>query len=81
MFGLTGKSGAFGDGSGYDMREILGHAIVPSMNRAGQVLIWFAILAIAAVAIGATGSVWAGLIVATIELGFCRLLRSRWHPR
>lgn len=51
------------------------------MNRAGQVIIWLAILAAAAVAIGVTGSVWAGLIVAALELEFCGLLRIRRQPR
>jgi hypothetical protein len=51
------------------------------MNRAGQVLVWLAILAIAALAIGVTGSVWAGLIVAALEIGFHGLLRRRHQPR
>jgi hypothetical protein len=49
------------------------------MNRAGQVL---AFLAVPAVAIGVSGSVWAGVIIATLEFGFwglTRHLRSARH--
>lgn len=51
------------------------------MNRAGLVVVWLAILAVAAVAIGVTGSLWGGLIVAALEVGFFGLLRSRRQPR
>jgi hypothetical protein len=36
---------------------------------------------VAAVAIGMTGSVWAGLIVAALEIGLFGLLRIRRQPR
>jgi hypothetical protein len=53
-------------------------AIVASMNPAGQVLLF---LTVPAVAVGALGSVWAGLIIAALELGFSALLRGRRQPR
>lgn len=48
------------------------------MNRVGQVL---AFLTVPAVAIGVLGSVWGGIIVAALELGFCGWLRIRHQPR
>jgi hypothetical protein len=39
------------------------------------------VLAVPAVAIGVSGSVWAGVIIAAIELGCCGLLRSRRQPQ
>jgi hypothetical protein len=56
-------------------------AIVLSMTRARDILIWLAILTIAALAIAVTGSVWGGIIVAALELGFVSLLRMRRQPR
>jgi hypothetical protein len=48
------------------------------MNRAAQIL---AFLAIPALAIGVTGSVWGGVITAALELGISGLLRSRCRLR
>jgi len=65
---------AFGDQGVDNVRECLGRATVLSMNRAGLML---AFLAVPAVAIGVSGSVRIGLIVAVIEFGFQVLLRRR----
>lgn len=51
------------------------------MNRAGQVLLWLAFLAIPIIAIVVTESVWGGIIVAALEIGFHWLLRIRRQSR
>ena len=78
--------GALRNERGYRMRERFwgfdrDRAIFLSMNRASNVIIWLSILAVAAVAIGVTGSVWGGVVVAALELGLVGLLRIRHQPR
>jgi hypothetical protein len=68
---------ALGDAS-IRSNNLNGGAIVLHMKRAGQLL---AVLAVPAIAIGVSGSVWAGVIIAAIELGCCGLLRSRRQPQ
>ena len=68
---------AFGDQGVDNVRECLGRATVLSMNRAGLML---AFLAVPAIAIGVSGSVRIGLIVAVVEFGFQVLLRRRRQP-